>query len=174
MAQPPKKQKPAASRPAPARSGALDVDVVEQLAAIAARHDLAEVVVEHAGLRIKVSRHGHGGASPREPRPVVHAAPAIAAPAPPVAAPAAPALAPASNPNAVKSPMVGTVYHRPSPDAKPFVEVGAQVKAGDTVLTIEAMKTFNAIAAPRGGTVVEILVADGQPVEFGEPLLVIE
>ena len=80
----------------------------------------------------------------------------------------------AENPGAVKSPMVGTAYLRPSPDAKAFVEIGSQVKAGDKILLIEAMKTFNEIVAPRAGTVTAILVEDGQPVEYGEPLLVIE
>ncbi|MBV9634721.1 MAG: biotin/lipoyl-binding protein, partial [Methylobacteriaceae bacterium] len=74
----------------------------------------------------------------------------------------------------VKSPMVGTVYRRPSPEAKAFVEVGAEVKAGERVLLVEAMKTFNDIVAHRSGTVAEILVEDGQPVEYGEPLLIIE
>ena len=74
----------------------------------------------------------------------------------------------------MKSPMVGTAYLRPSPDAKPFIEVGSQVKAGDKILLVEAMKTFNEIVAPRGGTGTAILVEDGQPVEYGEPLIVIE
>ena len=78
------------------------------------------------------------------------------------------------HPGAVKSPMVGTAYRRPSPDAKPFVEVGSVVKAGEKILLVEAMKTFNDIVAPRGGTVTAIFVEDGHPVEYGEPLLVIE
>ena len=77
-------------------------------------------------------------------------------------------------PDALKSPMVGTAYLRPSPDAKPFIEVGSRVTAGDKLLLIEAMKTFNDIVAPKGGAVTAILVEDGQPVEYGEPLLVIE
>src|SRR4051812_691218 len=83
----------------------------------------------------------------------------------------APAPAPTEHPGTVKSPMVGTAYRRASPDAKPFVEVGSQVKAGDKILLVEAMKTFNEIVAPRAGTVVEIHVEDGQPVEYGEPLI---
>ncbi|MBN9446400.1 MAG: acetyl-CoA carboxylase biotin carboxyl carrier protein, partial [Bosea sp.] len=74
----------------------------------------------------------------------------------------------------VNSPMVGTAYRRPSPDAKPFIEIGQDVKAGERVLLVEAMKTFNDIVAPRAGKVIAILVEDGQPVEYGEPLLVIE
>ncbi len=171
MAQPPKKPKPLPPRPPHARAE-LDVNVVEQLAAIAARHDLAEVVVEHEGLRIKVSRHGQGHSPGREPKHVAHIAASTAAVSTPVAAaPAAPA---AENPGAVKSPMVGTAYRRPSPDAKTFVEVGGAVKAGEKILLIEAMKTFNEIVAPRSGIVTAIFVEDGQPVEFGEPLLVIE
>ena len=80
----------------------------------------------------------------------------------------------ADHPGAVKSPMVGTAYLRPNPDAKPFVEIGARVSAGDKLLLIEAMKTFNHIVAPKAGVVTAILVEDGQPVEYGEPLLVIE
>ncbi|HRK25383.1 MAG TPA: acetyl-CoA carboxylase biotin carboxyl carrier protein, partial [Beijerinckiaceae bacterium] len=88
--------------------------------------------------------------------------------------PGAPGVASEPHPGTVRSPMVGTAYRRPSPDAKPFVEVGSQVKAGDKVLLIEAMKTFNEIVAPRGGTITQLLVDDAQPVEFGEPLFVIE
>ena len=83
-------------------------------------------------------------------------------------------LDPAKHPGVVKSPMVGTAYGAPEPGAKPFIDVGQQVKAGDTLLIIEAMKTMNQIPAPRGGTVIQILFEDGQPVEFGEPLVIIE
>ena len=96
---------------------------------------------------------------------------------PPVAAtpsPLAAAPAPADHPGTVKSPMVGTVYRRPSPEAKAFVDVGSQVKAGEKILLVEAMKTFNEIVAPRAGTVTAIMVEDGQPIEYGQPLLVIE
>jgi acetyl-CoA carboxylase biotin carboxyl carrier protein len=81
---------------------------------------------------------------------------------------------PASHPGVVTSPMVGTAYAAPEPGAKPFIEVGGAVKAGDTLLIVEAMKTMNQIPAPRGGTVIQILFEDGQPVEFGEPLVIIE
>jgi acetyl-CoA carboxylase biotin carboxyl carrier protein len=80
----------------------------------------------------------------------------------------------ADHPGAVKSPMVGTAYLRPGPEAKAFVEVGSHVKAGEKILLVEAMKTFNEIVAPRAGTVTQILIEDGQPVEYGEPLLIIE
>jgi acetyl-CoA carboxylase biotin carboxyl carrier protein len=88
------------------------------------------------------------------------------------AAPAAEDLA--ANPGTLTSPMVGTAYRSPEPGAKPFIEVGSKVKAGDTLLIVEAMKTMNQIPAPRAGTVTQILVEDGQPVEFGEPLVIIE
>ena len=81
---------------------------------------------------------------------------------------------PAKHPGVVTSPMVGTAYRSPEPGAKPFVDVGSAVKAGETLLIIEAMKTMNQIPAPRAGTVVQILIEDGQPVEFGEPLMIIE
>ena len=83
-------------------------------------------------------------------------------------------LDPAKHPGVVTSPMVGTAYVGPEPGARPFVEVGSQVKAGDTLLIVEAMKTMNQIPSPRAGTVVQVLIEDGQPVEFGEPLMIIE
>jgi len=100
------------------------------------------------------------------PSPAPAAAPLVAVPVEGKAA--------AVHPGAVTSPMVGTAYRRPSPDAKPFCEIGSVVKAGDRVLLVEAMKTFNDIVAPRAGTIIAIMVEDGQPVEYGEPLLVIE
>jgi acetyl-CoA carboxylase biotin carboxyl carrier protein len=103
--------------------------------------------------------------------PIPAAAPAAAPAAPAAAAPAAPAAAPA---NAITSPMVGTVYMSPEPGAKVFVNVGDKVKKGDTLMLIEAMKTFNPVVAEAAGTVKEILVDDAQPVEFGEPLIVVE
>jgi acetyl-CoA carboxylase biotin carboxyl carrier protein len=151
-------------------TSSLDVSIVAALAEIAARHDLSEVEVDHQGLKIRVARERH-------PAPVIHAvaAPAVA----PVALAAAPAVVAAppaaeSHPGAVKSPMVGTAYLRPSPESKPFVEVGATVKAGDKLMLVEAMKTYNEIVAPRAGKILEILVQDGSPVEYGQPLMVIE
>ena len=87
---------------------------------------------------------------------------------------AAAPLDPAKHPGVVISPMVGTAYGAPEPGAKPFIEIGSKVKVGDTLLIVEAMKTMNQIPAPRGGTVIQILFEDGQPVEFGEPLVIIE
>jgi acetyl-CoA carboxylase biotin carboxyl carrier protein len=150
----------------------IDPDLVRDLARLINETDLTEIEVEKGDLRIRVARNIMAAVS--VPMPAPHAA---YAPAPaPVAAPVAvaPAAAPASHPGAVKSPMVGTAYRRPSPDAKAFIEIGSTVKEGDKLLLVEAMKTFNEIVAPRSGTVTAILVEDGQPVEYGEPLVVIE
>jgi acetyl-CoA carboxylase biotin carboxyl carrier protein len=171
---PPKKGPPA---PRSAPTSGVDTALVEQLAVIVAQHDLSEIVVDFEGLHIRVARQS----SVAPPMQMQHApaqtmayAPAPAAVVAPPPTLAVPAPSAGENPGAVKSPMVGTAYRRPSPDSKAFVEVGSQVKAGDKILLIEAMKTFNEIVAPRSGTVTAILVEDGQPVEYGEPLLVIE
>ena len=153
----------------------LDAGLVRELAAILREADLGEVEVEHEGLRIRVSK----ATSMAPAAPAVVHAPVAAAPAPvaaPAAAPAAPAAAPAAAApsNAITSPMVGTVYMSPEPGAKVFVSVGDKVKKGDTLMLIEAMKTFNPVVAEAAGTVKEILVDDAQPVEFGEPLIVVE
>ncbi|GAB5453870.1 MAG: acetyl-CoA carboxylase biotin carboxyl carrier protein [Henriciella sp.] len=155
----------------------LDAGLVRELAAILREADLGEVEVEHEGLRIRVSK----ATSMTPPAPaIVHAAPVAAAPvaAAPAAAPAAPAAASApaaaAPSNATTSPMVGTVYLSSEPGAKAFVSVGDKVKKGDTLMLIEAMKTFNPVTADAAGTVKEILVEDAQPVEFGEPLIVVE
>lgn len=152
----------------------IDKELIRELANILNDTDLSEIEVEQEDLRIRVSR-----AAP--PTTVYAAAPTgYAAPAPAaaaVAAPAAPAVAaaPARNPaNTVTSPMVGTVYLSPAPGARPFIEVGATVKEGQTILIVEAMKTMNQIPAPKSGKVVEIVVNDSQPVEYGEALVVIE
>ena len=152
----------------------LDTGLVRELASILRDADLGEVEIEHEGLRIRVSK-----ASPNAPAPVQYATPPVAAApaaapaavATPAAAEAAPA---AAAKNAVTSPMVGTVYLSPEPGAKAFINVGDKVKKGDTLMLVEAMKTFNPVEAPAAGTVKEILVSDSQPVEFGEPLIVIE
>ena len=161
----------------PAPTSGVDTALVEQLAVIVAQHDLSEIEVDFEGLHIRVARQS----SVAPPMQIQHApaqtmayAPAPAAVVAPPPTLAVPAPTAGENPGAVKSPMVGTAYRRPSPDSKAFVEVGSQVKAGDKILLIEAMKTFNDIVAPRAGVVTAILVEDGQPVEYGEPLLVIE
>tara|TARA_R110000796_G_scaffold115840_2_gene228000 strand:- start:6988 stop:7455 length:468 start_codon:yes stop_codon:yes gene_type:complete len=148
----------------------LDTGLVRELAAILREADLGEVEVEHEGLRIRVSKPA---------APVVQAAMAAPAAAPVAAAPAAApiadaAAAPAASDKAIKSPMVGTVYLSPEPGAKQFVAVGDKVKKGDTVLLVEAMKTFNPVEADKAGVVKEIYVSDSQPVEYGEALILIE
>jgi acetyl-CoA carboxylase biotin carboxyl carrier protein len=145
-------------------SGAIDTELVEALAKIVTRLGLSEIEVAQGDLKIRIGRQISTQA----------AQPAPPAPAPASAPQPAPAAAGAETPGAVKSPMVGTAYLRAAPDAPPFVEIGARVKVGDKLLLVEAMKTFNEIVAPRAGTVTGILVEDGQPVEYGQPLLVIE
>ncbi|SFU59098.1 acetyl-CoA carboxylase biotin carboxyl carrier protein [Methylobacterium sp. 174MFSha1.1] len=153
-----------------------DPELVRELATLIAETDLSEIEVEKGDLRIRVARER---AVQQVQVPVAAAlAPPLPAAAVPTAAPAASAetdpKALAAHPGAVLSPMVGTAYRKPSPDAKTFVEVGSRVESGARVLLVEAMKTFNDIVAPRAGTVTAIFIEDGQPVEFGEPLLLIE
>ena len=150
----------------------VDVELVRQLAALLDDTNLTEIEVEDGERRVRVARKAAAAAAP-----VHYAAP----PAPAPAATSAPAPAaepaashPANTVNAVKSPMVGTVYLTPNPDAKPFVAVGQTVAAGDTLVIIEAMKVMNPIVAPAAGTVTAILVDSGQPVEFDQPLVVVE
>ena len=144
----------------------VDTDLVRELAAMLNDTGLSEIEVEDGERKIRVSRTMTAVAAPMAAAPVAVAAPAVAA------APETPS-APATAANALKSPMVGTAYLTPEPDAAPFVSVGQQVKAGDTVLIIEAMKVMNPIIAPNAGTVTAIYVESGQPVEFDQPLLVI-
>ena len=153
----------------------IDSKLVDDLAEIAVRQGLAEVEVRHGDLRIRVTRQ-HA-----QPAAAVTAQAHIPAPigSAPIASEAAPAksaaAAPAGDhPGAIRSPMVGTVYLRPEPNADKFVDIGSDVKQGDRVMLIEAMKTFNDILAPRSGTITAILVNEGEPVEFGEPLFVID
>jgi acetyl-CoA carboxylase biotin carboxyl carrier protein len=141
----------------------VDTDLVRELAAMLNDTGLSEIEVEDGERKIRVSRNMTAISAP------MMAAPVAAAAAPAAAAPSAPAI----SANAMKSPMVGTAYLTPEPDAAPFVSVGQQVKAGDTVMIIEAMKVMNPIVAATSGTVTEILVESGQPVEFDQPLLVI-
>ena len=157
-----------------AKASPFDPDLVRELATLIAATDLTEIEVEKGDLRIRVARSL--AAQLTMPMQTAYAQPGPM-PAPvsvaAVAAPAAPVSA-KEHPGALPSPMVGTAYRRPSPDAKPFVEIGARVEAGEKVLLIEAMKTFNEIVAPRAGVVTAVLVEDGQPVEYGEPLMIIE
>ncbi|MCB1471445.1 MAG: acetyl-CoA carboxylase biotin carboxyl carrier protein [Rhodobiaceae bacterium] len=146
----------------------IDQDLIRELAALLKETDLTEIEVEQNDVRIRVARQvSVSAAVVAPPAPVAAVAPAPA----PAAKPAGASDKPASG--AVPSPMVGTAYRSPEPGATPFVEVGSSVREGQTVMIVEAMKTMNPIIAPRAGKVTEILVEDGQPVEYGEPLLVI-
>jgi acetyl-CoA carboxylase biotin carboxyl carrier protein len=152
----------------------IDTRLVRKLADILADTGLTEIEVEQGDLKIRVAREITVSAAPV----TYAAAPPVSAPAPAAtpapAASAAPAEAAPQRGEAVKSPMVGTVYMQPQPGSPPFIKVGDQVSAGQTLLIIEAMKTMNPIPATAAGTVLQILVEDGQPVEFGEPLVIIE
>ncbi|WP_027486232.1 acetyl-CoA carboxylase biotin carboxyl carrier protein [Allorhizobium undicola] len=157
------------------KKSGIDQALIRELANILNETDLSEIEVEQDALRIRVSRAAPQMiAAPVQayaPAPAMAAAPA-AAPAPAAAVPAAPAARDLSK--AVTAPMVGTVYLAPAPGARPFIEVGATVKEGQTLLIIEAMKTMNQIPSPRSGKIVEILTDDGSPVEYGEALVIIE
>ena len=149
-----------------------DVSFIKALAELLRANDLTELQVkreyaDNDSLNVRVSRQTQTVVQASAP------AAAVAASAP-VAAPAEASTDPASHPGAVTSPMVGTIYMAPEPDADPFSSVGKTVKEGDTLLIIEAMKTMNHIPAPRSGTIKRILVEDGGAVEFGAPLMIIE
>jgi acetyl-CoA carboxylase biotin carboxyl carrier protein len=148
----------------------IDVDLVRQLAQLLDDTSLTEIEVEDGGRKIRIARKAAAAAAP------VHYAPAPApTPAVPNSAPSAEIVAaPPSMVNAVKSPMVGTAYLSPNPEAKAFVSVGDTVAAGDTLLIVEAMKVMNPILAPSAGRVSAVLVTSGQPVEFDQPLVVVE
>jgi acetyl-CoA carboxylase biotin carboxyl carrier protein len=147
-----------------------DSALIRELALLLDETSLTEIEIERAGLRVRVARNITIAAS--MPASLQAAAPGATASA--AASAAAAAADPVNHPGVVPSPMVGTAYWAPEPGAKPFIEVGAKVTAGQTLLIIEAMKTMNQIPSPRAGTVTQILVEDGQPVEFGEPLVIIE
>jgi acetyl-CoA carboxylase biotin carboxyl carrier protein len=145
----------------------VDHDLIRDLAKLLDETGLTEIEFERDGARVRVARQAAPAAAPLR----------MAAPIEPVAtAVAAEALAadPTKHPGVVASPMVGTAYRGPEPGARPFVEVGSMVRAGEALLIVEAMKTMNQIPAPRAGRVIQILIEDGQPVEFGEPLMIIE
>jgi acetyl-CoA carboxylase biotin carboxyl carrier protein len=146
--------------------------LVRELAGLLDETGLSEIEIEREGMRVRVARQVNLAAPMyAAPPPAAAVANAAAAPAP-VAAPAA--LDPGKHPGAVPSPMVGTAYLAPEPGAAPFVEVGTRVTQGQTIMIIEAMKTMNHIPAPKAGVVTAVLVGNGQPVEFGEPLAIIE
>ena len=143
-----------------------DSALIRELALLLDETSLTEIEIERAGLRVRVARNISIAASmPANLQPAAAAAAAAAT---------LDAADVAKHPGVVPSPMVGTAYWASEPGAKPFIEVGSKVSVGQTLLIIEAMKTMNQIPAPRAGTVTQILIEDGQPVEFGEPLVIIE
>jgi acetyl-CoA carboxylase biotin carboxyl carrier protein len=154
---------------AAAKFSSEDSALVRELALLLDETSLTEIEIERAGLRLRVARNLSVAAT----MPMQMAAAPAALPAA-SAAPAAAGPDLSKHPGAVSSPMVGTAYWAPEPGAKPFIEVGSKVSVGQTLLIIEAMKTMNQIPSPRAGTVTQILVEDGQPVEYGEPLVIIE
>jgi acetyl-CoA carboxylase biotin carboxyl carrier protein len=146
---------------------AIDHEAIRELAKLLDETGLTEIAVERDGVSIRVARHsssavGRGRAAES----------AVSTPATVVSIP--PPIDPAQHPGVIASPMVGTAYLAPEPGARPFVEVGTLVKTGEPLMIIEAMKTMNQIPAPRPGSVIQILVDDGQPVEYGQPLMIIE
>jgi acetyl-CoA carboxylase biotin carboxyl carrier protein len=161
----------------------VDQDLIRAIAELLNKENLAEIEIEQEDLRVRVTRSYPMEAPAYAPAPMQYMAPPVAHAAPAVpSAPAGsvPAAAPAkaedlaSNPGTLTSPMVGTAYRSPEPGKAAFAEVGTKVSEGQTVLIIEAMKTMNQIPAHRSGTVTRVLVEDAQPVEYGEPLVVIE
>ena len=147
--------------------GVIDHDLIRGLAKLLAETGLTEIEIEQNGVRVRVGRLAAAAGVPAVPLPST-------APPPTLSVALRSAADPAAHPGVVVSPMVGTAYRSAEPGAKPFVDVGSVVREGDTLLVIEAMKTMNQIPAPRAGTVIQILIEDGHPVEFGEPLMIIE
>jgi acetyl-CoA carboxylase biotin carboxyl carrier protein len=151
----------------PKQKPAIDHELIRELARLLDETGLTEIEFERDGQRVRVARQAQLAAAPAQSvTPMEAAVPSLAT--------NAGAIDPAKHPGVVTSPMVGTAYVGPEPGARPFVEVGSRVRAGDTLLIVEAMKTMNQIPSPRAGTVIQILIEDGQPVEFGEPLMIIE
>lgn len=145
----------------------IDRDLIHELTALLDETGLTEIEIEQDGKRVRVAR---AAAISTVPSAAVHVE---VAPQPGAEAAVKP-IDPSKHPGVVISPMVGTAYAAPEPGGKPFIDIGGKVKAGDTLLIVEAMKTMNQIPAPRAGTVIQVLFEDGQPVEFGEPLVIIE
>ena len=159
-------RKPA--NPPMAKTPAIDHDAIRDLAKLLDETGLSEIEIQRDGVSIRVARDLTAAATRARPSEAPGAFPAA------VAAPDDVPIDPMQHPGLVASPMVGVAYLGPAPGARPFVEIGGQVKAGETLIIIEAMKTMNQIPAPRSGTVTQILIEDGQPVEYGEPLMIIE
>ena len=165
-------------KPSGAQTGSeqslVDVAAVDRLAQIVSKYDLSELEISFGDLQVRVARE-RAPAVQASVAPIAQTAPAAVNPAQGAAVTPAAIEPPAADlAGAVKSPMVGTAYLRASPETKPFVEVGSIVKVGDKLLLVEAMKTFNDIVAPRAGKVVRILVDDGSPVEYDQPLMIVE
>ena len=154
------------SKDTPKDNPVVDHALIRELAQLLDETGLTEIEFERDGQRVRVARQAQAVAvaPPRAGAPVDG----------PLPAPAAASLDPAKHPGVVTSPMVGTAYVGAEPGARPFVDVGSRVETGDTLLIVEAMKTMNQIPSPRSGTVIQVLIEDGQPVEFGEPLMIIE
>jgi acetyl-CoA carboxylase biotin carboxyl carrier protein len=149
------------------KTPAFDHDAIRDLAKLLDETGLTEIELQRDGVLIRVARNVHTSGVRAQTA-------SISAGSEVIAAPVTALLEPAQHPGLVASPMVGIAYLGPAPGARPFVEVGGKVKAGETLIIIEAMKTMNQIPTPRSGTVIQILVEDGQPVEYGEPLMIIE
>lgn len=155
------------AKPSKPTATLVDHDLILELTKLLDETGLTEIEIEQDGKRIRVARGAVAAAAPASVR-------AFSAPPQLVGESVSAPMDPAKHPGVVSSPMVGTAYGSAEPGAKPFIDIGSQVKAGDTLLIIEAMKTMNQIPAPRAGTVKQILFEDGKPVEFGEPLVIIE
>jgi acetyl-CoA carboxylase biotin carboxyl carrier protein len=169
-----KMKKPSGLQPDGSTQSLVDVAAIDQLARIVSQYDLSEIEISLGDLQVRVARQrapsaqASLGAVPQTPSAAAYPAQGSAVASPPMERPAADLA------GAVKSPMVGTAYLRASPEAKPFVEIGSMVEVGDKLLLVEAMKTFNDIVAPRAGKVVSILVEDGSPIEYDQPLMIVE
>ena len=166
MADGPKQQR------VPGRKIAIDEDAIRELTALLDELGLTEIEVEQNGQRVRVARQAATAVAVARPVAAAIEGPASVA----IAGPSVVAgiVDAAAHPGLVPSPMVGTAYRAPEPGAKPFVDIGSTVAVGDTLLIVEAMKTLNQIPSPRAGTVTQILFEDGQPVEYGEPLMIVE
>jgi acetyl-CoA carboxylase biotin carboxyl carrier protein len=151
----------------PPKAPLVDHALIQELTKLLDETGLTEIEIEREGMRVRVARNAAPVAA------VASRAPAASIPQP-IGESSSKSIDPAKHPGVVISPMVGTAYGSPEPGAKPFIEIGTRVKSGDTLLIIEAMKTMNQIPAPRAGTVMQVLFEDGQPVEFGQPLVIIE